>query len=95
MPDRRARRAEEALALGIVAAVDEDAGTAALRVAERIAAVPRAATIELKRRVLLGGEHTWLPLLADESRVLRETLLGPANTERSRKPHGGEAGRQP
>jgi hypothetical protein len=29
-----------------------------------------------RRRVLLAGERSWLALLADEGRVLREALLG-------------------
>jgi enoyl-CoA hydratase/carnithine racemase len=48
----------------------------ALEAAAEIAAAPRAATREVKRRILLGGEATWQVLMADEERALREALLG-------------------
>jgi len=38
--------------------------------------IPPSATREVKRRVLLHGERTWLPLLADELEQLRAALLG-------------------
>ena len=87
LPEALARRlsltgeildAERALALGVVSEVYEpDAlGPAAVALAARIAAAPGHVTREVKRRVLLGGEQTWLALLADEGRVLREALLG-------------------
>jgi enoyl-CoA hydratase len=70
--------AERALALGVVSEVHEPAAlpAAAVAVAGRIAAAPGRVTREVKRRVLLAGEQSWLPLLADEGRVLREALLG-------------------
>jgi enoyl-CoA hydratase/carnithine racemase len=40
-----------------------------------IGSSPRTA-VETKRRILLDGERTWLPLLEDETRVLRRALLG-------------------
>ncbi|HEX2084478.1 MAG TPA: enoyl-CoA hydratase/isomerase family protein [Solirubrobacteraceae bacterium] len=48
----------------------------ALALAREIAAGPPAATREVKRRALLHGERTWLPLLADELEQLRAALLG-------------------
>ena len=66
--------AEEARRLGIVTAV---AGhDAALETAHQIASAPPSATREVKRRALLHGEATWLPLLADELEQLRTALLG-------------------
>ncbi|MCW2991805.1 MAG: enoyl-CoA hydratase/isomerase [Solirubrobacterales bacterium] len=49
---------------------------AALSIAREIAAAPPAATQEVKRRVLLAGETTWLALLAEESAALKAALLG-------------------
>lgn len=49
---------------------------AALSIAREIAAAPPAATQEVKRRVLLAGETTWLPLLAQETAALEAALLG-------------------
>jgi enoyl-CoA hydratase len=66
--------AEEALALGIVSQVGDL--EEALDAARAIAAHPRAATLETKRRILLEAETSWLPLLAHEERMLREALLG-------------------
>jgi hypothetical protein len=48
----------------------------ALRLAQEIGAAPPAATREVKRRALLHGERTWMPLLADELEQLRSALLG-------------------
>jgi len=68
--------AREALVLGIASRRGglEDA----LEAATEIAAAPRAATREVKRRILLGGEATWQALLRDEERALTAALLGPA-----------------
>jgi enoyl-CoA hydratase len=66
--------AEAALARGVVSAIasrDE-----ALTVARGVADAPPAATREVKRRALLHGERTWLPLLDDELDQLRRALLG-------------------
>ena len=80
LPEALARRlcltgeildADRALALGVVSAVGEDA----VGVAAQIARAPGHVTREVKRRILLGGEHTWLALMADEGRALREALL--------------------
>ncbi|HEV3002364.1 MAG TPA: enoyl-CoA hydratase/isomerase family protein [Solirubrobacteraceae bacterium] len=66
--------AAEAERRGVVSAVasrDE-----ALEVARGIAAAPAAATGAVKRRALLHGERTWLPLLQQELDELRAALLG-------------------
>ncbi|HEV2813764.1 MAG TPA: enoyl-CoA hydratase/isomerase family protein [Solirubrobacteraceae bacterium] len=66
--------AEEAERRGVVSAIgsyDE-----ALATARGIAESPPAATREVKRRALLHGERTWLPLLDDELDRLRAALLG-------------------
>jgi enoyl-CoA hydratase len=66
--------AEAALARGVVSAIafSEEA----LAIARGIADAPPAATREVKRRALLHGERTWLPLLDDELEQLRAALLG-------------------
>jgi enoyl-CoA hydratase len=66
--------ADEALRLGVVSALaslDE-----ATETARAIAEAPPSATREVKRRALLHGERTWLPLLDDELEQLRAALLG-------------------
>lgn len=65
--------AQEALARGVVSRV----GTLddAMALAGEIAAAPRAAVREIKRRVLLEAERTWIPLLEEEERALRAALL--------------------
>jgi len=70
--------ADRALALGVVGEVHEPDALqgAAVALAAQIASAPGHVTREVKRRVLLAGEQSWLPLLADEGRVLREALLG-------------------
>jgi enoyl-CoA hydratase len=68
--------AREALTLGI--ASRRGNLEVALETGAEIAAAPRAATREVKRRILLGGEGTWQTLLQEEERQLRETLLGGA-----------------
>ena len=67
--------ADEAERLGVVSSVGDRA--AAVAVARAVAAWPPSATREVKRRALLHGEATWLPLLADELEQLRRALLGP------------------
>jgi enoyl-CoA hydratase/carnithine racemase len=61
--------AHEALARGVVSRV----GTLddALALATTIASAPRPAVREVKRRVLLEAQTTWMPLLEDEERALR------------------------
>lgn len=49
---------------------------AAQRFAREIASAPAAATREVKRRILLAGETSWLPLLAEETAALQAALLG-------------------
>lgn len=49
---------------------------AAMSIAREIASAPPSATREVKRRVLLAGETTWLALLADEQAALERALLG-------------------
>ena len=73
----RAYEAGQALRMGIVSEVVAE-GTAhgrALEVAEGIAAAPRFAVSETKRRILLDRKR-YDPLFAEEARVFRETLLG-------------------
>jgi enoyl-CoA hydratase len=50
----------------------------ALEVAEAIAAAPRDATLETKRRILLDRERHFTPLFEEEMRLFRESLLGVA-----------------
>jgi enoyl-CoA hydratase/carnithine racemase len=70
--------AEEALRLGVVNAVvaDDSCLQESLRRAAEIAAVPRAATLETKRRILLDRQRRIGELFAEEARVFREALLG-------------------
>jgi enoyl-CoA hydratase len=70
--------AEEALALGVVNEVvaDGESLERSLGIAEGIAAAPRSATLETKRRILLDRERTFGQLFAEEARVFREALLG-------------------
>jgi enoyl-CoA hydratase/carnithine racemase len=65
--------AEEAERRGVVSAVATR--EPAVELARQIAAAPPAATREVKRRALLHGERTWLPLLDDELEQLRAALL--------------------
>jgi enoyl-CoA hydratase/carnithine racemase len=67
--------ADRALTLGVVSEVHENVGEACVELASGIAAAPGHVTREVKRRILLGGERTWLPLLADEAEQLRKALL--------------------
>ena len=68
--------AQQALELGVVSEVVPAAELLprTRELAAGIGASPRAA-IETKRRVLLDAERTWLPLLEDETEVLRRALL--------------------
>jgi enoyl-CoA hydratase/carnithine racemase len=65
--------ADEALRLGVVTRLGplDDA----LALAGEIAAAPRAAVREIKRRVLLEARTTWGPLLEEETRALRDAVL--------------------
>lgn len=70
-------KAPEAHRLGIVREVtDGDVLPRALALAERVAALPRKAVLETKRRTLLERRHIWGFLFDDEERVFRRTLLG-------------------
>jgi enoyl-CoA hydratase/carnithine racemase len=69
--------AERAVALGVASEIGD--AEAAAELAARIAAAPGHVTREVKRRILLAGERSWLALLADEGRVLREALLDPGS----------------
>jgi len=66
--------AGEALELGIVSRIAELDG--ALETATAVAAAPRAATREIKRRILAERYHLWGPVFAEEEKALREALLG-------------------
>jgi enoyl-CoA hydratase len=69
--------AAEALRLGIVSDVCPDAALldAALERARAIAALPRDAVLETKRRILADGERSWGALFAEEERAFRAALL--------------------
>jgi enoyl-CoA hydratase/carnithine racemase len=75
--------APEAKKLGIVREVTEaDVVGRGLDLAERVAALPRQAVIETKRRTLLERRHLWGFLFDEEKRVFRRALLGEtANAE--------------
>jgi enoyl-CoA hydratase/carnithine racemase len=69
--------APEAQRLGIVREVAQGPVVPrALSLAERIAALPRQAILETKRRTLLERQHLWGFLFDEEERVLRRALLG-------------------
>jgi enoyl-CoA hydratase/carnithine racemase len=74
----RVMDAEEALRLGVAGEVcdDEELLPRALALATSIAALPRSAQLETKRRILIDGERSWGALFDDEERVFRATLLG-------------------
>ena len=65
--------AQEALTRGVVQRAGHARGRG--RLAGTIAAAPRAAVREIKRRALLEAQTTWLPLLAEEGRALRAAIL--------------------
>jgi enoyl-CoA hydratase len=73
----RVMGAEEALRLEVVSDVVPDAelGEHALKLAERIAAMPREAQVESKRRILLDAERAFGELFAEEERIFRQVLL--------------------
>jgi enoyl-CoA hydratase/carnithine racemase len=73
----RVVRAAEAQKLGIVReVVSGDVLPRAVAVAERVAGLPRKATLETKRRTLLERRHLWGFLFDEEERVFRRALLG-------------------
>jgi enoyl-CoA hydratase/carnithine racemase len=69
--------AAEALRLGVVNEVvpEGESVERALKLATGIAAMPRQATLETKRRILLDRERDFGPLFEEEARLFRETLL--------------------
>ena len=70
--------ANEALRMGIVRqVVDGDVVERARELAETVAALPRQAVLETKRRTLLERKHLWGFLFDDEREVFRRALLGP------------------
>ena len=70
--------ADEALRLGVVREVVEgDVVARACELAATIAALPRQAVLETKRRMLLERKHLWGFLFDDEREVFRRALLGP------------------
>jgi enoyl-CoA hydratase/carnithine racemase len=71
--------AQEAARLGVVREVAEDDVVGrGLELASRIAAMPRSAVLETKRRTLLERSHLWGFLFEDERKVFRSALLGDA-----------------
>lgn len=81
----RILEATEAQRLGVVReVVDGDVLGRALELAASIAALPRQAVLETKRRTLLERHHLWGFLFEDEQRVFRRALLGDSDP-------GGEA----
>ena len=73
----RVVEAPEAQRLGIVREVASgDVLERAVSLAERIAALPRQAILETKRRTLLERNHLWGFLFDEEERVFRRALLG-------------------
>jgi enoyl-CoA hydratase/carnithine racemase len=79
-------KAEEAQKLGIVREVARgDLLARALELADRIAALPRKAMLETKRRTLLERRHLWGFLFEDEQRVFRRALIGPESEEESER----------
>jgi enoyl-CoA hydratase/carnithine racemase len=70
--------AREALKLGVVReVVESDVVVRARELAETVAALPRQAVLETKRRTLLERKHLWGFLFEDEREVFRRALLGP------------------
>ncbi|HYH62596.1 MAG TPA: enoyl-CoA hydratase/isomerase family protein [Solirubrobacterales bacterium] len=70
--------AHEAQRLGIVReVVDGEVKERALEVASNVAAMPREAILETKRRILLERERLWGFLFEDEREVFRRALLTP------------------
>ena len=69
--------ADEAVRLGVAneACADDELMPRSMELAQAIAAAPRSAQEETKRRILQDGERTWGELFADEERVFRSVLL--------------------
>ena len=78
-------QAQEAQRLGIVReVVAGDVLPRGVALAERIAALPRRAILETKRRTMLERRHLWGFLFEEEERVFRRALL------RDEDPHAAE-----
>jgi enoyl-CoA hydratase len=73
--------ADEALRRGVVSDVHPEGELLhkALELAGAIAALPRAAVLETKRRVLLERETVWRPLFEREEQAFRDAVLGEAS----------------
>lgn|SRR5512133_2108863 len=71
--------AREAQRIGVVNEVvaGDEVVERSLRIAAGIAAAPRSATLETKRRILLDRERDFAPLFAEEIRLFREALQAP------------------
>jgi enoyl-CoA hydratase/carnithine racemase len=83
--------AAEAQKLGIVReVVPDDVVAHGLELAGRVAALPRRAILETKRRTLLERRHLWGFLFDDERRVFRRALLG-ADADAEPKENGAAA----
>jgi enoyl-CoA hydratase/carnithine racemase len=75
-------RATEAQRLGIVReVVSGDVLPRAMDLGRRVAALPRQAILETKRRTLLERSHLWGFLFEDEEQVFRRALLGEPEEE--------------
>ena len=73
----RVVEAAEAQRLGIVSeVVEDDALSRTVELAKQIAAMPRDAILETKRRVQLERRRLWGFLFDEEERVFRRALLG-------------------
>ena len=68
--------ADEALELGIVREVAADPVERALELAAEVAAMPRAAVLATKSRILLERRETWGYLFEEERRAFASALLG-------------------
>lgn len=86
--------AKEAQRLGVVREVASgDVVARGLEVASRVAALPRKAVLETKRRTLLERRQLWGFLFEDEEAALRRALLGeepPAGAARAQAPQTGQ-----
>jgi enoyl-CoA hydratase len=76
----RVLEADEALRRGVVNAVHPDGEVVerALEVAATVAAAPRFAVLETKRRVLIEREQVWGPLFEREEQAFRDALFAGA-----------------
>jgi enoyl-CoA hydratase/carnithine racemase len=80
----RVLEADEALKLGVVREVVEgDVVERACELAATVAALPRQAVLETKRRTLLERKHLWGFLFDDERDVFRRALLGPDDPDQA------------